>query len=720
MSDPAASSLRMEERMPVPTTPETLLAERHWIEALARRLVRDPGSADDVAQETWRRALTNPPVRIESPRGWLHSLVTSSARDLHRRTSRREARERVAARPEATPGAHDLVARAEAQRLVLDAVLALDEPARRVVLLRFFEGETPAGIAQRLGEPAVTVRSRLHRALAVLRGRLDREYGGDRAAWALVLTGNLPRTAPATPIRMKGTLLMSTTTKTAIAAGALALLAFLFWNAGDVPAAPPPVKQEDPAPSPKPRAKPELRAPAEAEPATTVAPAPLPPAAKPSGPTRLALRTLPHREPDPPPDMAGKKKLDASGQVVEIDGTTGTGDIRVGGGGMSMIGWSKWKPVPEKGTAVLAGRVLDAAGVPIAGAEVMRIDPEAGGAEGDVVSFQHIEKLGTSDADGSFEFKDQPSRAYRLAANWHNVMNRPRGLLFSGLVPVSPAERETVAGLELRVPVNSRDFGTIVGRVTEADGTPVRAEVHVGLTVTRSAADGTFRLEGVASGARRFEVSDYDHRPFSVSVTVTAGREVVCDAKLEPKRTGEHEISGVACDIAGVPVAGLPMWCGGVEDVSRKCVTAADGSFRFTNLPAAPEGETYTVCAMPEIEKPGILPAAVTDVVAPARDVRVVVERTSMLSVVVKDAATGAVLPLFNVSVERRRVVDGEEKSVPFHSATLHEEDGTWEIPVPRAEIILFVEAPDHVPVHAAVDVPDSDGPFEVVVEMQR
>ncbi len=705
--------------MPARTTPETLLAERQWIEALARRLVRDPGSADDVAQETWRRALTNPPERVESPRGWLHSLVTSSARDLHRRTSRREARERVAARPEGTPAAHDLVARAEAQRLVLDAVLALDEPSRRVVLLRFFEGETPAEIARRLGEPAVTIRSRLHRALAVLRGRLDREYGGDRAAWALVLTGTRPPAAPVPILETKGALLM-TTTKTAIAGALLALLAFLLWSADDVPAAPQPVKQDEPAPAPKPRAKSEPSVPAEAEPATTVAGSAPPPAAEPAGPTRLALRTLPHREPEAPPEMAGKKKLDDKGQVVEIDGTADFGEIQFGEGGMAMTGWSKWKPIPERGTAVLTGRVLDAAGVPIAGAEVLRIDPEAGGAEGDVVSFRHIEKIGASGADGSFEFRDQPARAYRLAANWHNVMNRPRGLLFSGLVPVSPAERGTVASLELRVPVNSRDFGAIVGRVTGVDGAPVRAEVYVGHSVTRSATDGTFRLEGVASGSRMLEVSNYDHRASSTAVTVTAGRDVSCDVKLEPKRAGEHEISGVVSDTKGRAVAGLTMWCGGIEGVSRKCVTSADGSFRFGKLPAAPEGEGYTVCVMPDFDKPDVPMASVSDIDAPSSDVRIVVERTSMLRIVVRDAATGALLPLFNVNLERRRTVDGIEQSVPFHSAALYEEDGTWEVPVPRTEIILFVEAPDHVPVHAAVDVPDSDGPFEVIVEMQR
>src|SRR5215510_10032259 len=146
---------------PAPTV-EALLAEREWIERIARRIARDAATADDVAQEAWRRGLASPPIRLTSPRGWIRALVTSAARDLHRGESRRASRERAVSRDERTPAADVLVARAEAQRLVLEEVLSLDPASREVLLLRFSDGLAPVEVARRGGQPAAPVRNRLH------------------------------------------------------------------------------------------------------------------------------------------------------------------------------------------------------------------------------------------------------------------------------------------------------------------------------------------------------------------------------------------------------------------------------------------------------------------------------------------------------------------------------------------------------------------------------
>jgi RNA polymerase sigma-70 factor (ECF subfamily) len=708
---------------PAPTV-EALLAEREWIERIARRISRDAATADDVAQEAWRRGLASPPVRLTSPRGWIRALVTSAARDLHRGESRRAARERAASRDERMPAADVLVARAEAHRLVLDEVLALDPPSRDVVLQRYFEGLAPAEIARRRGEPAATVRSRLHRALAVLRARLTARGGGS-ARWAVLAA------TPAAASRgldsaavAKGALLVTTTTKATIGAAALVLLALLLFRHEDV--APPPAPKQAPeraAAPPRKRPVPEPQAPGEPAPAgTNAATAAVVPAA--SGPTRLALRMLAPRAPDPPPDMQGKRTLDASGQVVKIDSEPAESAIRLGGGGggggVSIVGREKWKPVPEKGTVTLKGRVLDARGEPLAGAEVLRIDPEAGGADGDVVDFRHIATVGTTARDGTFTLERQPARPYRLAANWNHAMSRPRGLFFAGLVAVEPRDGQTLSGLELRVPLNASDFGAVTGRVTDEDGAPVRAEVSVGLVSVRSGRDGRYRLEGVPVGSQRVECEDFAMRPAARTVTVSATADVTADFVLVPAGTGPHEISGVVRDEDGAPVAGLEMWCGGTADVSRHGVTGDDGTFRFARLPAPPEGLAYTVSLMPDYEKPVVLPASVHDVVPPKTGLVVVAQRTVSLRLVVRDAETGAALPLFNATLERRVVEDGEEKLVPFRSATLYEEDGAWDVEVARGETVLFLEAPGHKPFHAAVDLPKSSGEYEVVVEMQR
>jgi hypothetical protein len=68
---------------------------------------------------------------------------------------------------------------------VVDATLALAEPYRSVVLLRYWQGLAPAQIGAQLGRSAATVRSQLSRGHALLRARLDDPgAAGDR--WALL------------------------------------------------------------------------------------------------------------------------------------------------------------------------------------------------------------------------------------------------------------------------------------------------------------------------------------------------------------------------------------------------------------------------------------------------------------------------------------------------------------------------------------------------------
>lgn len=172
---------------------QALLAEADWLQGLARRLVGEV-DADDVVQEVWMRAFGRPPERLDSPRGWLRSVL----RSVHlRRIERREAglaRERQVAREEALPSSSELVERAEGQRALVEAVLALREPYQRAILLHYFEGLSAAEIARRSGAPASTVRNQLSRGLAQLREHLDRRSGG-REGWmsSVALLAYAPR-----------------------------------------------------------------------------------------------------------------------------------------------------------------------------------------------------------------------------------------------------------------------------------------------------------------------------------------------------------------------------------------------------------------------------------------------------------------------------------------------------------------------------------------------
>ncbi len=161
---------------------DELLLHAAWARRLARTLVADPNTADDLVQEAYVAAASGAYSSSDAPRGWLATVLRNFARRRHRGESARTAREHEVARAELLPGADDRLERAQLEHALAALVLALDAPYRDTLLLRYFEGLTSAEIARRHGVPEATVRSRLARALEQLRARLDRERGG-REAW---------------------------------------------------------------------------------------------------------------------------------------------------------------------------------------------------------------------------------------------------------------------------------------------------------------------------------------------------------------------------------------------------------------------------------------------------------------------------------------------------------------------------------------------------------
>jgi RNA polymerase sigma factor (sigma-70 family) len=166
--------------------PESLVAHRGFVEALARRLVDDRHVAEDLAQETFLAALRNPP-KAAALRGFLARVLRRRRARWLRDEERRLRRERAAATPDRAEGGGDLVARLSWHRKVVDTLLALEEPFRTTLLLRFYEDLKPKEIAERLGVPAGTVRARLSRGLEQMRARLDADHRGDRRSWQLGL-----------------------------------------------------------------------------------------------------------------------------------------------------------------------------------------------------------------------------------------------------------------------------------------------------------------------------------------------------------------------------------------------------------------------------------------------------------------------------------------------------------------------------------------------------
>jgi RNA polymerase sigma-70 factor (ECF subfamily) len=162
---------------------DELLARRDWVRRFARTLAHDDATADDLAQDTMLAAIEHPPREAAAPAGWLRRVLLRRAMNRARGERRRDEREALRAMPPASPSPADVVSTAESHRRVVEAVLALEEPYKTTVLLRFFEDLPPREVAARMGVPVETVRARVRRAVERLRERLDEEHGGRRAVW---------------------------------------------------------------------------------------------------------------------------------------------------------------------------------------------------------------------------------------------------------------------------------------------------------------------------------------------------------------------------------------------------------------------------------------------------------------------------------------------------------------------------------------------------------
>jgi RNA polymerase sigma-70 factor (ECF subfamily) len=146
--------------------------------ALARRIVRNDGDAQDVVQEVFSQAWRTA-ERYESSRGsvigWLLMITRTRAIDKIRA---RQARPDLdpAELPDALPAGGalppDLLVAAEQAGRVRQALLALPETQRTALELAYYEGLTQSEIAARLSEPLGTIKTRIRTALSTLRARL--------------------------------------------------------------------------------------------------------------------------------------------------------------------------------------------------------------------------------------------------------------------------------------------------------------------------------------------------------------------------------------------------------------------------------------------------------------------------------------------------------------------------------------------------------------------
>ena len=148
---------------------------------VAQRILRDPALAQDAVQDAflaaWRTAAAFDPARGNAST-WLLTLVHRRAVDLVRREERRRADVLDETAPVASGDSTDEAAEIRAQRRTVQAALKqLPQEQREALELAYYGGLSQSQLAERLGIPLGTVKSRMFTALAALRGLLAEQEG---------------------------------------------------------------------------------------------------------------------------------------------------------------------------------------------------------------------------------------------------------------------------------------------------------------------------------------------------------------------------------------------------------------------------------------------------------------------------------------------------------------------------------------------------------------
>lgn len=590
---------------------EALLAELGWVRALARSLVRDAALAEDAAHETCLLALERPPRAASGSalRAWLARVTRTAVRVRLRAERARERREAAHARPEASePSAGEVVARAELLQRLVATVMELDEPYRSAVLLRHVEELSAREIAARQGTSVENARQRVARGLAELRRRLDREHGGDGRAWALALLPLLR----ASPRGLLGPLLggsLVKTTCTLIVSLAALLLGVVLLRTDDGRASSPRAASSDAAGS-------------------SLLPA--------AAPAWLAA----------PAETSGARR-----EALEAAGA---------------------RPGPARASLLARARLLDARGLPLAGATLAL---QARPSEGARADEQGAVELALDDP---LPLLDDPQGALlafvarapgcRDTLRLERAPQRAPDAGAAGAGEPEPSARPLPAVLELGelrlVPV-----GALGGFVRDASGASVAgAEVRLTLPTLGLAEDESVRLFGppYVPGERR-ATTDAQGRFLFESVEAGlyrawAGRSGHAwkhgeSVRVEPKAAQEELllvlaaleedalVRGTVVDASGRALEGVDVFAtpAGAEQPTSYVRSDADGRFVLGVRP----GRAHRVGAQLPSERggePDLGPACAEGVVGGGAELTLVLRAARWLELEVVDARDGAAL----------------------------------------------------------------------------
>lgn len=502
-----------------PLDPERLLAEADWARRLARALVGST-HGDDVAQEALRIGLERrPAVETGGVRAWLGGVIANLARKQRERGAAREHHERRAARTIEHGGEPDAIERVEFQKRLVDAVLALDEPYRSAIALRYFDDLDPRTVAERQGVSYDAARQRIARGVALLRARFEKEDARGGRSWSALSLSLADRNVGAPIALGTGGLVMGVKVKLAACAAVLAVGGVVLWS----------VSSESGATSP------------DATPYVDVAS------------SELA-----------PPD-ASRAVDDVRAEVTRI-----ASDVAVPATADATRTIDRERD--------LHGVVVDERDRPVAGARVeVRRDVQREFDSLDLARMHASELVAalTTAQDGSFAIALDPGRAYDVVAT--------SGSFAPGRVtPAHAGERvriELVAGALVSGRVTRRvDASPVVDAEVKLQVRPdPTGSDAVAPRVVRTDDDGRYRFAAVEPGEYWIQVHPRaDAPPLWRKVDVRNGQDVVEDVVVERG----HPLRGRVLDaVTKAPIADAEVGEGWT--FRRSVRTDADGRFAF-------------------------------------------------------------------------------------------------------------------------------------------
>ncbi|MEZ6196851.1 MAG: sigma-70 family RNA polymerase sigma factor [Planctomycetota bacterium] len=551
-----------------------------FLRRLAGRLVGDAAEAEDLAQDAALALLERPPEDLRAPRALFARVLGRRAANRHREGLRRRFRESASATPDAVdPRASE--SRAALLAELAAAVSALDAPLRRAIVMRYHEGRSTAEIAAAEGIAPRAVETRLRRAVAELRRRLD---DGERD-WRAGLLPLVASSGAGGSVPAPRGLLAGRAPLLAGVAGLVAVGAVVWSVLGSGGDAPEPPRRKDAS-----AAGPARAALVEGSALEARRPRSLPPAPSRTGrgaeapsltvvwsdgtpASGILVRVTDLDEPDGD-FRARDRRTDAEGRLaLEVAGPRR--EYRaLRGGALVADGRADEVLVVPRGRDV-SGVVVDAAGRPVAGAALwisQDNDPDRGGI------------AGTTDAEGRFAIRSVGGYSIAARAAAHGASAR---YPLVGL-PVEASDRRLVLAVgapPLRgrvVDEKGRPVAGVRGRLAREHGEGARENETPPALDLVADASGRFVVEGLAAGRVELRLRAPGRAPGRHLLEIAAAGT---DEVREFVMPVEARLRGRVIDAAGRPRAGARIDVGSAHGGAFRAFEArgavSDGAGRF-------------------------------------------------------------------------------------------------------------------------------------------